>query len=139
MRRCASFGSVTLRTARKVSSPRPLSARQPIRYNTPSIIPHARLQPSAPMSIVRMLSRPASATLSDPVKVRTMIRPKRTSETRSIGSNTRLEDRSKELSGMGRWKLKLLRGLQFETVAKQPADNNEKDAGPRAECREVHK
>jgi hypothetical protein len=29
---------------------------------------------------------------------------------------------------MGRWKLKLLRGLQFETVAKQPADNNEKDA-----------
>src|SRR5947207_14994461 len=52
-----------------------------------------------------MLSRPASATLSDPVKVRTMIRPKRTSETRSIGSNTRLEDRSKEFSGMGRWKL----------------------------------
>src|SRR5467141_25921 len=91
------------------------------------------------MSIVRMLSRPASATLSDPVKVMTMIRPKRTSETRSIGSNTRLEDRSKEFSGMGRWKLKLLRGLQFETVAKQPADNNEKDAGRHAECRECHK
>src|SRR4051812_10541109 len=79
------------------------------------------------MSIVRMLSRPASATLSEPVKVRTMIRPKRTSETRSIGSNTRLEDRSKEFSGMGR-ELKLLRGLQFETVAKQPAANNEKDS-----------
>jgi len=30
---------------------------------------------------------------------------------------------------MSRWELKLLRGLQFETVAKQPADNNEKDSG----------
>jgi len=30
--------------------------------------PHARLQPSAPMSIARTSSRPASATLSDPVK-----------------------------------------------------------------------
>src|SRR5207249_459646 len=112
-----------------MSSPRPLSARQPIIYSTPSMIPHARLHPSAPMSIVRMFSGPASATLSEPVKVRTMIRPKRTSETRSIGSNTRLEDRSKEFSDMGRWELKLLRGLQFETVAKQPADNNEKDSG----------
>src|SRR5437764_3079034 len=81
------------------------------------------------MSIVRMLSRPASATLSEPVKVRTMIRPKRTSETRSIGSNTRLEDRSKEFSGTSRWELNLLRDLQFETVAKQPAGNNEKDSG----------
>src|SRR5213594_4410274 len=110
-----------------------------MRYSSASMMPHARLQPSAPISIVRMLSRPASATLSDPVKVRTMIRPKRTSETRSIGSNTRLEDRSKELSGMGRWKLNLLRGLQFETVAKQPADNNEKDAGRCAERRQCHK
>src|SRR5882762_3995694 len=86
------------------------------------------------MSIVRMLSRPASATLSEPVKVRTMIRPKRTSKTRSIGSNTRLEDRSKEFSGMGRWELKLLRGLQFETGAKQPADNS----GRCAERRQRH-
>src|SRR5947207_14011267 len=86
-----------------------------------------------------MLSRPASATLSDPVKVRTMIRPKRTSETRSIGSNTRLEDRSKELSGMGRWKLNLLRGLQFETVAKQLADTNEKDSGRCTERSKRHK
>src|SRR5216110_667675 len=90
------------------------------------------------MSIVRMLSRPASATLSEPVKVRTMIRPKRTSETRSIGSNTRLEDRSKEFFGMGRWESKLLRGLQFETGAKQPADNNEKDSGRCAERRPLH-
>jgi hypothetical protein len=29
---------------------------------------------------------------------------------------------------MGRWELKLLRGLQFETVAKPPADNNEKNS-----------
>ena len=86
MRRCASSGSVALRTARKVRSPRPFSARQPIRYRTPSMMPQARLQPSAPMSIVRTSSRPASATLSEPVKVRTMIRPKSTSETRSIGS-----------------------------------------------------
>jgi len=40
---------------------------------------------------------------------------------------------------MGRWKLNLLRGLQFETVAKQPADNNEKDAGRCAERRQCHK
>src|SRR5439155_14880423 len=137
--RCASFKSVALRTARKAVRSRPFSARQPIKYNTPSIIPQARLHPSAPISIVRTSSRPASATLSAPVNVRTMIRPKRTSETRSIGSNTRLEDRSEEISGMGRWKLNLLRGLQFETVAKQPADNNEKDAGRCAERRQCHK
>ena len=69
----------------------PLSARQPIRYNIASMMPQARLHPSAPMSIVRTSSRPAWATLSDPVNVRTMITPKRTSETRSIGSRTRLE------------------------------------------------
>jgi hypothetical protein len=34
----------------------------------------------------------APATLSEPVIVRTMISPKRTSETRSIGSRIRLED-----------------------------------------------
>ena len=33
---------------------------------TASMMPHARLQPSAPMSIVRTSSRPASATLSEP-------------------------------------------------------------------------
>ena len=49
-------------------------------------MPQARLQPSAPISIVRTSSRPASATLSEPVKVSTMIGPKNTSETRSIGS-----------------------------------------------------
>ena len=58
----------------------------------PSMMPHARLQPSAPTSIVRTSSRPASATLSEPVKVSTMIRPNSTSDTRSIGSSTRLED-----------------------------------------------
>ena len=56
------------------------------------MMPQARLQPRAPMSMVRTSSRPASATLSEPVKVRTMIRPKSTSEMRSFGSSTRLED-----------------------------------------------
>src|SRR3954470_8082514 len=56
------------------------------------MMPHARLQPIAPMSIVRTSSRSASATLSEPVKVRTMIRPNSTSETRSIGSRIRLDD-----------------------------------------------
>src|SRR5215471_1536717 len=56
------------------------------------MIPQAKLQPSAPISIVRISSRPASAMLSEPVKVRTMIRPKRTSDTRSWVSSTRFED-----------------------------------------------
>src|SRR6516225_5112910 len=56
------------------------------------MMPQAKLQPRAPISIVRIFSRPASAMLSEPVKVRTMIRPKRTSETRSWVSSTRFED-----------------------------------------------
>jgi hypothetical protein len=39
---------------------------------------------------------------------------------------------------MRRWELKLLRGLQFETIAKQAADNNEKDSGRCAERRQRH-
>ncbi len=60
-----------------------------MRYMIASISPHARLQPIAPTSIARISARPDSAALSDPVKVRTMISPKRTSETRSIGSSAR--------------------------------------------------
>jgi len=56
------------------------------------MMPQAMLQPRVPMSIVRMLSRLDSATLSEPVKVSTMIRPNSTSEMRSCGSSTRLED-----------------------------------------------
>ena len=63
-----------------------------MRYRTPSMIPQTILHPSAPMSIVRTSARSASATLSEPVKVSTMIRPKSTSEMRSAGSSTRLED-----------------------------------------------
>jgi hypothetical protein len=70
-----------------------------MRKSTASMIPHARLQPSAPISIARTSSRPASATLSEPVNVRTMISPNNTSDTRSIGSRTRLEDLT-ESSGM---------------------------------------
>src|SRR5437660_10152477 len=53
-------------------------------------MPHAKLQPSAPTSMVRTSSRPASATLNEQVKVRTMISANRISEILSIGSSTRL-------------------------------------------------
>ena len=69
-----------------------------MRNNTASMMPHPRLHPSAPMSIVRVSSRPASATLSEPVNVSTMMRPKRISETRSIGSSARRKTR---LAGVG--------------------------------------
>ena len=68
----------------------PFSARQPITYITPSMMPHARLQPMAPISIARTSARPASAALREPVNVRTMIKANRTSDTRSIGSSTRV-------------------------------------------------
>src|SRR6185503_821914 len=70
----------------------PFSASLPNRYNTASMMPQARLHPSAPMSMVRTSARSASATLSEPVNVRTMISPKSTSEMRSLGSSARLCD-----------------------------------------------
>jgi hypothetical protein len=57
-----------------------------------SMMPHARLQPMAPMSIVRTSSRPEFATLSEPVKVSTMIKPKSASLIRWVGSSRRLGD-----------------------------------------------
>ncbi len=51
--------------------------------------PHAKLHPSAPINMMRMSSRPASAMLSEPVNVSTMIRPKSTSAMRSLGSRIR--------------------------------------------------
>src|SRR5262249_26592270 len=48
----------------------------------------ARLQPSAVIIIVRTSSRPAVATLSEPMNVIAISRPKITSETRSMGSST---------------------------------------------------
>ena len=57
-------------------------------YMIASTMPQARLQPIAPMSIVRTSSRPLVAADREPVKVRTMIRPKRISEYRSVGSRT---------------------------------------------------
>src|SRR4029077_7607703 len=59
------------------------------------MIPHARLQPNAPMSMVRTSSRPAPATLKEQVKVRTMIKANRTSVILSIGSRIRLGGCSK--------------------------------------------
>src|SRR5277367_3600260 len=55
------------------------------------MIPHARLQPTAPMSNVRTSSRPALLTLIEQVKVRTMISPNQISEILSIGSSARLD------------------------------------------------
>ncbi len=58
------------------------------RYITASTRPHARLQPSAARIIVLTSSRPAVATLSEPVKLSAISRPKMTSDTRSTGLNT---------------------------------------------------
>src|SRR6266403_3963911 len=55
------------------------------------MIPHARLHPSAPMSMVRTCSRPAPATLNEQVKVRTMIKANKISVILSIGSRIRLD------------------------------------------------
>src|ERR1700757_2180298 len=54
------------------------------------MIPHARLQPNAPISMVR-----APATPKEQVKVRTMIKANRTSVILSIGSRIRLGGCSK--------------------------------------------
>ena len=59
------------------------------RYITASASPQARLHPSAVIIIVRTSSLPAVATLSDPMNVIAISRPKITSETRSTGSSTR--------------------------------------------------
>src|SRR5262249_21303853 len=76
-------------TSRTVMMPFPRSARQPIRNRIASMIPHTRLQPMAPKSIVRMSSRSGSAALIEQVNVSTMIRPKSASEILSMGSSGR--------------------------------------------------
>ena len=53
-----------------------------------SAIPQARLQPIAPASTVRMSVALPSATLIDPVNVKTMITPNRISQVRSTGSSS---------------------------------------------------
>src|SRR3954467_12400942 len=60
----------------------------PSRNMTASTRPQAMLQPRAPISMLRTSARSALATLRDPVKVRAMIRPKMTPETRSTGDRT---------------------------------------------------
>jgi len=50
------------------------------------------LQPRAASSILLTSCRPAPATLNEQVKVSTMMSPKTTSETRSMGSRMRLGD-----------------------------------------------
>src|SRR6187431_1341594 len=55
-----------------------------------SMMPQARLHPSAPMIMVLTSARPAVSTLRVPVLVRTMMSPNKTSEIRSTGSSNRL-------------------------------------------------
>ena len=88
MRRCACSGR-RRRTARTSLACRPRATMLRSTYITPSTKPQAMLQPIAANIILRTSSRPVDATLSVPVKVSTMNRPNRTSETRSIGSSTR--------------------------------------------------
>src|SRR5271169_1995049 len=75
--------------ARNANALRPRSPRRAIRYIPASIIPQARLQPSAANSIVRISKRSAVATPTAPVMVRAIIKPNRISESRSTGSSTR--------------------------------------------------
>jgi hypothetical protein len=56
---------------------------------TASTSPQARLQPSAAAIMVRTSCSPAVATLTDPVKVSAISRPKTTSDARDTGSSTR--------------------------------------------------
>lgn len=88
----ASLASVAWRKARRVAMPRARSVRLVMRKMMASIKPHAMLHPTAPSSIVRTSSRPASAALMEQVKESAMISPNNTSEVRSIGSNRRLVD-----------------------------------------------
>jgi len=68
-----------------------------------------------------------------------MIRPKRTSETRSLGSQPALGGPFEGAFRHGALKVEALTSVfSFETVAKQPADNNEKDAGRGTESRQRH-
>src|SRR5215470_11615523 len=62
-------------------------------------MPQAKLQPIAPRSILRTSPGPDWATLSELVKVTTIISPHKTSAARAKGSNMRLED-SMCLSGI---------------------------------------
>src|SRR5262249_59607825 len=56
------------------------------------MMPQAKLQPSAPSSMVRTWMLSAVTTPSVKVKVSAMIKPNRTSEIRSIGSRIRSDD-----------------------------------------------
>src|SRR5262245_23979147 len=85
----ATAGSAAARAARNRMMSRPRSLKRVIRYTPASMIPQARLQPSAPSSMVRTSRWSAVATASVQVKVSAMITPNSTSEMRSIGSRTR--------------------------------------------------
>lgn len=68
MTRWAAPGSEALRTARSFAMAVPFWTKQPSRYMKLSMIPQARLQPTAPMSNVRTSCRPAWLTLMEQVE-----------------------------------------------------------------------
>src|SRR6187402_725491 len=67
------------------------------------MMPQAMLQPRAPISMRRTSARPDSATLSEPVKVSTMMSPKSISEMRSYGSRNRLVGSAAAVMGVQDW------------------------------------
>jgi hypothetical protein len=71
---------------------RPRWLKRAMRNTLPSMIPHAKLQPSAPRSIVRTWIVSAVTTPSVKVKVSAIIKPNITSEILSIGSRIRSAD-----------------------------------------------
>src|SRR5437773_5250909 len=95
--RCAASRSRLWRMALSVTRPRARSVKFAMRNIAASTIPQARLQPIAAASTPRVFVPPPSATLIDPVNVRTMITPNRISHARSMGSSSRPEDRSTHL------------------------------------------
>ena len=82
----AASGASRIERSRESDLPRSVTVRT--RYMTASTRPHARLQPSAAMNIVRIWVSPDSATDTAPTKVRAMNNPKSISDTRSTGFST---------------------------------------------------
>lgn len=78
----------------------PRALKHAIKYMTASMVPQARLQPSASTSKFRTCAWPEPATLNEQVTVITMMSPKRTSKILSKGSRTRLRTFS-GFSGIG--------------------------------------
>src|SRR6516162_841244 len=92
MMRCASAISAAVRTACNCTALRPRWLKRAIRNTLASMIPQAKLQPSAARRMVRTWMRSAVTTPSVKVKVSAIIKPNRISEILSIGSRIRSDD-----------------------------------------------